>query len=430
MALKSFVKYSADSDFPIQNLPFGIVSTKQRPYPHAASIIGDFVIDLEEIARAGLFDGPKLRDVASEVFSKPNLNDFMALGREAWREARSTLQRLFAEHSTTIRDSPTLRQKILVPVEATTSHLPFAVSDFSDFSLSMHHMTTMGKIFGAPKLHPNAEDLPVAYHGRSSTVSITGTDVVRPWGLFRRANEAKTTLGPSEMVDFELEIGYIVGTGQKSWVAPANADEHIFGVVILNDWSARDIQGWESVPLGPFLGKSFLSSVSPWIVSLDALAPFSVEPTMRAPQPAPYLRDSSYSAANSGWYDVRLSVELTPAGHTEPLTIAKSNTKDLYWNGRHMLAHQTVNGCSTRPGDLLGTGTVTSGEDPSVCGCMCEMTWRGTKPVPIGQTGLTRAFLQDGDEVVFRGWAQGEGYRVGFGTCRGKVVPAVEPKWK
>ncbi|KAJ3341862.1 hypothetical protein HDU93_003983 [Gonapodya sp. JEL0774] len=372
-SLKSFVSYSQDSDFPIQNIPFGIISTTDKPAPRAATIVGDYVVDLQEVAAAGLFDGKELRVVGKEVFSKPTLNAFMELGKPAWREARSTLQ----------------------------------------------------QIFGAKDMHPNTQDLPIAYHGRSSTIQVSGSGVKRPMGLFRKKGEQTTSFAPTNMLDMELELGYIVGVGSRGErISPAKAEEHYFGVVLLNDWSARDIQGWESVPLGPFNGKSFATSISPWVVTLDALSVFSIEPPSKAINPAPYLRDSSYSKSSTGWYDINLEVDLIPSGLSTPSTITRTNAKHLYWNGRHMLAHQTVGGCLIRTGDLLGTGTITAGEALQECGCFCEMTSLGSKPLAIGDTGLVRKFLEDGDEIVFRGHAQGDGFRIGFGECRGTILSA------
>ncbi|KAK9681445.1 hypothetical protein RND81_10G002600 [Saponaria officinalis] len=415
--LKSFVQVPSESHFPIQNLPYGVFRPEPGSPPRPGVAIGDFVLDLSEISSAGLFSGPIL--AASDCFLQPTLNKFSAMGRPAWKEARSTIQKLLSDTEPTLRDNSSLRKKALIPMGNVEMLLPVTIGDYTDFFASMHHAKNCGLIFRGPEnaINPNWFHLPIAYHGRASSVVISGTDIVRPRGQGPPTGKSPPYFGPSRKLDFELEMAAIVGPGNElgKSIDVNNAADHIFGLVLMNDWSARDIQGWEYVPLGPFLGKSFGTTISPWIVTLDALEPFACDPPKQEPPPLPYLTEKT-----SKNFDIKLEVQLKPAGQ-ESCVVTKSNFKHLYWTVTQQLAHHTINGCNLRPGDLLGTGTI-SGPDPDSLGCLLERTWNGQKPLSLN--GITRTFLEDGDEVTFTGVCKGNGYNVGFGTCTGKILPS------
>ncbi|GAB2301028.1 hypothetical protein Dimus_035064 [Dionaea muscipula] len=417
-ALKSFIEVHPDSDFPIQNLPYGVFKPDPLSQPRPGVAIGDYVLDLSEIYSAGFFDGPLL--YGSECFYQPTLNKFISLGRPAWKEARATLQKLLSSTEPTLRDNPTLRQKALVPMSKVELLLPTAIGDYTDFYANLNHATNCGIIFRGTEnpVPKNWFYLPIAYHGRASSVVISGTDIIRPRGQCFPAGDNPPSFGPSEKLDFELEMAAIVGPGNELGkpVDINDAANHIFGLVLMNDWSARDIQRWEYIPLGPFLGKSFGTTVSPWIVTLEALEPFACEAPKQDPPPLPYLSEKI-----SRNYDISLQVEIKPAGQDQAIIASKSNFKYLYWTLTQQLAHHTVNGCNLKPGDLLGTGTL-SGPVSDSLGCLMEITWNGQRPLSLN--GATRTFLEDGDEVIFKGACKGDGYNVGFGICSGKVLPS------
>ncbi|KAJ7967776.1 putative fumarylacetoacetase [Quillaja saponaria] len=418
MALKSFIEVRPDSHFPIQNLPYGVFKPETVSSPRPGVAIGDFVLDLSEIASAGLFDGPILK--SSDCFLQPNLNKFVALGKPAWKEARATLQKLLSATEPTLRDNANLRQKSLLPVDKVQFLVPVAIGDYTDFFSSMHHTKNCGIIFRGTQnpILQNWFHLPVAYHGRASSIVISGTDIIRPRGQGHPTGNSPPYFGPSLKLDFELEMATIVGPGNELGkpIDINEAADHIFGLVLMNDWSARDIQAWEYVPLGPFLGKSFGTTVSPWIVTLEALEPFAVDAPKQDPPPLPYLAEKVPRN-----YDVSLEVRIKPAEHTDSCVVTRSNLKHLYWTLTQQLAHHTINGCNLRPGDLLGTGTI-SGPEPESRGCLLELTWNGQEPLSLN--GATRKFLEDGDEVIFSGSCKGNGYNIGFGTCSGKIVPS------
>ncbi|RYR63322.1 hypothetical protein Ahy_A04g021130 isoform C [Arachis hypogaea] len=355
MALKSFIEVHPDSHFPIQNLPYGVFKPQPGSSPRPGVAIGDYVLDLSEIASAALFNGPLLNN--SDCFHQPNLNKFVSLGRPAWKEARATLQKLLSATEPTLRDNATLREKSLVPMSRVELLLPVQIGDYTDFFSSLHHTKNCGLIFRGSQ-NPVLENwyhLPVAYHGRASSVVISGTDIVRPRGQAHPTPGSPPYFGPSRKLDFELEMATIVGPGNDLGkpVDINNAADHIFGVVLMNDWSARDIQAWEYIPLGPFLGKNFGTTISPWIVTLEALEPFACEAPKQDPPPLPYLTEKV-----SKNYDVALEVHIKPAEHEKPSVVTRSNLKHLYWTLTQQLAHHTINGCNLRPGDLLGTGTI------------------------------------------------------------------------
>ncbi len=423
-ALRSFVEVEPDSPFPIQNLPFGVFQRQGGRSARVGVAIGAYVLDLSVLEEEKLFDGEVL--AGRRPFSQPSLNPFMALGRPAWREARRTVQHLLLADTPTLRDDDGLRARALVPCDDVEMLLPAHVGDYTDFYSSRQHATNVGSMFRDPEnaLLPNWLHLPVGYHGRASSVVASGTDVVRPHGQLKPSDDEPPVFGPSRLLDFELEMGFFAGPGNAlgTPISIDDAGEHLFGFVLVNDWSARDIQKWEYVPLGPFLGKSFATSVSPWVVTAEALEPFRVEgeaqgPEAGNPEILDYLKQKGKRSL-----DLHLEVSLWPQDAASPTTIARSNAKYLYWSPEQQLTHHTANGCNVRPGDLMASGTI-SGEEKGSYGSMLELSWRGSEPVQL-RDGEERKFLQDGDLVTMTGWAQGDGYRVGFGEVRGRVLPA------
>nr|CAD1831383.1 unnamed protein product [Ananas comosus var. bracteatus] len=424
---RSFVEVHRDSHFPPENLPFGVFRPKggaggggdAAAAARPGVAIGEFVLDLSAVAAAGLFDGPELK--GSDCFFQPSLNMFLEMGRPAWKEARSTLQKILSADEPVLRDNATLREKCLLPMSEVEMLLPIVIGDYTDFFSSMYHAKNCGTIFRGPEnaIAPNWFHLPIAYHGRASSIVISGTDIVRPRGQGHPSGNSLPYFGPSQKLDFELEMAAIVGPGNELGkpIAVDNAADHIFGLVLMNDWSARDIQAWEYVPLGPFLGKSFGTTISPWIVTLDALEPFACNAPIQDPPPLPYLAEKKHIN-----YDIPLEVWIKPKGHDNPSVITKSNFKHLYWTVTQQLAHHTVNGCNLRPGDLLGTGTI-SGPEPESLGCLLELTWNAKKSLTLGSS--SRKYLEDGDEVIFTACSKGEDYNIGFGTCTGKVLPSL-----
>lgn len=414
----SFIPVDPDSDFPIQNLPYGIFSTEDEPRHRIGVAIGDQILDLKVISH--LFNGPTLSG-KQDVFHEPTLNSFMALGRNAWREARQTLQQLLSATEPTLRDSKELRARAFVPQSMAKLHLPANIGDYTDFYSSRDHATNVGIMFRGKEnaLMPNWLHLPVGYHGRASSVVVSGTPIKRPKGQIRPNDDKPPSFDASKLLDIELEMAFFVGPGNDlgNPIPIQKADEHIFGMVLMNDWSARDIQKWEYVPLGPFLSKNFATTISPWVIPMEALMPFVLPNPVQDPAPLPYLQDKSNYTFN-----INLSVCLQGDGMKEPATICRSNFKYMYWNMKQQLAHHTVTGCNARPGDLLASGTI-SGPDPESFGSMLELSWRGSKQIDLGN-GHTRTFLRDGDTVVITGYCQGEGYRVGFGECSGTIQPA------
>ncbi|KAK3152410.1 hypothetical protein QOZ80_2BG0158520 [Eleusine coracana subsp. coracana] len=419
--LRSFVEVPAGSHFPIQNLPFGVFRRRgaSASPPRPAVAIGDFALDLAAVADAGLFDGPVLS--GSQCFHQETLNVFLGMGRLAWKEARATLQKILSADEPVLRDNEDLRKKCLVPMSDIEMLLPMKVGAYTDFFCSVHHARNCGFIFRGPQtpVNPNWFHLPVGYNGRASSVVVSGTDIIRPRGQGHPAANSRPYFGPSQKLDFELEMAAVVGPGNQLGkpIDINDAEEHIFGLVLMNDWSARDIQAWETIPLGPFLGKSFGTTISPWIVTLDALKPFTCEAPKQEPEPLPYLAERNHIN-----YDISLEVLIKPKGQNDASVVAKTNFKNLYWTVTQQLAHHTVNGCNMSPGDIFATGTL-SGPEPESLGCLLELTWNGQKEIQVGNS--TRKFLEDGDEVILTGCCKGEGYSIGFGACTGKVLPAL-----
>jgi fumarylacetoacetase len=417
-ALRSFMPVAAESHFPIQNLPFGVFQRRGES-PRVGVAIGDQVLDLAVLEAAGFFDGPALK--GKKIFDRPALNAFLALGRPAWREARTTISRLLSAGEPALRDNAGLRGRALLPMNDVTLLLPAEIGDYTDFYASREHATNMGTMIRGPEnaLPPNWLHLPIAYHGRASSLVVSGTDIRRPRGQIKPDDAATPSFVPTRAMDFELEAGFLIGPGNELGqpIPIERAPEHVFGMILVNDWSARDIQKWEYVPLGPFLAKNFGTSVSPWVVPMEALEPFRVAGPTQEPVPLPYLRSESNQA-----FDIHLEVWLQSTRMTQPQRICTSNAKYLYWNVWQQLAHHTVNGCNLKPGDLLATGTI-SGPTPDSFGSMMELSWRGARPIEL-PAGEKRAFLQDGDRVTMTGWCQGASYRVGFGEVTGVVLPA------
>jgi fumarylacetoacetase len=416
--LRSFVPVAADSHFPIQNLPYGSFVCRGIG-PHVGIAIGDQVLDLTVLEERGLLRVPGAD--GWPVFAAGTLNALLALGREAWKATRAAVSRLLRDDQPALRDDATLRASVLVPQKEVTMRLPAVVGDYTDFYSSREHATNVGTMLrGADKaLMPNWLHLPVAYHGRSSSLVVGGTDVRRPKGQFKPDNVDAPQFGPTRSLDFELETGVLVGPGNELGrpIPVEKAEDHLFGMVLVNDWSARDVQAWEYVPLGPFLAKNFATSVSPWVVTLEALEPFRTSGPVQDPVPLPYLRQSGPHT-----FDIRLEAHLQTVRMEKPHTISATNFKHLYWSMAQQLAHHTVNGCNLRPGDLLASGTV-SGPTPDSLGCLLELTWRGSRPLTL-PSGEQRTFLQDGDRLSLTGWCQGEDYRVGFGEVTGAILPA------
>ena len=411
--LESFIKVDPENHFPIQNLPYGVFRPPHDPAPRIGVAIGDYILDLAELERRGL-----LTDFGAEqkVFDREQLNAFLQLSRPAWTQVRSRLTDLLRADSRELRDNEPLRQQVLLPMDQCEMLLPIAVPDYTDFYSSRDHATNVGTMLrGADNaLQENWLHLPVAYHGRASSLVVSGTDIQRPTGQLGAGQ-----FGPSRAIDFELEMGFFVGTesilGQP--IPIDRAADHIFGMVLVNDWSARDIQKWEYVPLGPFLAKSFATSISPWVVTTDALKEFRRPLPAQDPEVLPYLRwDADHS------YDIELGVYLTPESTNTAVEITRSNFQHLYWSIHQQLAHHTVAGCNVRPGDLLASGTI-SGPEKGSRGSMLELSWRGAEPLEL-PGGEQRIFLSDGDRVTMTAWCEGNGYRVGFGDVTGKLLPA------
>ena len=404
------IEVAKDSDFSIYNIPFGVFSTDGLS-PRVGVAIEDQILDLKALAEHDVFD------FDTAVFSSKSLNDFIALGKPITSKVRRDIQSWLREEHPVLSKN---RMALFVAQSNATMHMPVEVGDYTDFYSSIEHATNVGKLFRDPEnaLLPNWRHLPVGYHGRASSIIVSGQDIRRPCGQTKPPNAESPLFGPSKRLDFELEMAFIVGKennlGQP--IAIAETRDHIFGMVLFNDWSARDIQKWEYVPLGPFLGKSFASSISPWVVTVEALSPFSVVGPVQAPEVLPYLRRSD--DAN---YDINLEVGLRPAGGQEEI-ICRSNYKYMYWDMCQQLTHHTVNGCNVRVGDMMASGTI-SGKDEDSYGSLLEMSHGGKKPLQLS-SGIERTFLEDGDSLTMRGYAEKDGMRVGFGEVTSTILPA------
>lgn len=420
--LTSFIDIAADSDFSIHNLPYGIFSDAKDATGNnnrrAGVAIGEQVLDLSILEAEGL-----LSLAGGPYFDQPTLNAFIDSGRGNWTKARSTIQTLLSADSDTLRDNKDLQAKALFKQADVTMHLPVHVPGFTDFYSSKEHATNVGTMFRDPKnaLLANWTEMPVGYNGRASTVIVSGTDVIRPSGQLKPNPDERPIFSPCKRLDFELETAFVVGKGNNIGqpIAVDEANDHIFGMVLLNDWSARDIQKWEYVPLGPFNAKTFASEVSPWIVTMDALAPFKTACPTQEPKPLAYLNEKD----SNNSFNINLSVELLPENSDEATVVCDTNFKYMYWSMAQQLTHHTITGCKVEVGDMMGSGTI-SGPTPDSYGSMLEIAWNATKPVTL-KGGETRSFIEDGDTVIMKGYSEKDGIRVGFGEVRGKVLPAL-----
>jgi fumarylacetoacetase len=414
--LRSFIDVAPDSHFPIQNLPYGLFSAKDGLAPRVGVAIGDCVLDLWQLAQDCRFDV-----VEPAVFAASQLNPFMALGPKVWSSTRARISELLRHDHPELRDNEKLRKRALVPMTDVKLHLPFAVSGYTDFYSSKEHATNVGVMFRGKDnaLQPNWLHMPIAYNGRASTVVVSGTKVRRPRGQLKPPTADVPSFGPCKRLDFELEMGVVVGqpSVMGEMLTEKQAEEMIFGFVILNDWSARDIQQWEYVPLGPFQAKVFATSISPWVVTREALEPFRLHGPAQEPKPLAYLQQ-----AQPNNYDMALEVGMRAPQMNAPKNISRTNFKYMYWSSVQQLVHHAACGCAMNVGDLLGSGTI-SGPEKDQRGSLLEISWNGTEPVELA-TGVKRTFLEDGDSLVMRGWCQGDGYRVGFGEVEGTITPA------
>ncbi len=414
--LRSFIEVAPESHFPLQNLPYGIF----RPHDdkaRAGVAIGDLVLDLAVLEEDGYFRALDFGE--RPVFAGDSLNPFLALGRPAWRKTREILQHLLAAETGGLRDDQALRKRAFHPQKDVTMQLPARIGGYTDFYSSYHHAFNVGTMFRGPEnaLMPNWKWLPIAYHGRASSIVPSGAEVRRPHGQIKPPDADTPSYSASRALDFELETAFFIGPPNKLGepVPIAQAVDHIFGLVLMNDWSARDIQTWEYQPLGPFLAKNFCTSISPWVVTLEALEPFRQPLPAQDPAPLDYLR-----APNDFTFDIRLEARLQTEKMSAAQTITRSNFQNLYWSIAQQLAHHTVGGCNLQPGDLLASGTI-SGPEEDARGCMLELTWRGANPLQL-PGGETRKWLEDGDRLTISGWCEGDGYRVGFGEVTGRIV--------
>ena len=415
--LTSWLPVPAESDFPIQNIPFGVFLTRENVIT-IGTRIGDHAIDLAALHQLGYFEGIPLTD---DIFLQDTLNDFISDGKKTWRLVRDRISEIFQTDSKVLKDNAKHRDIILFTLDEIEMQLPVYIGDYTDFYSSKEHATNVGKMFRDPEnaLLPNWLHIPVGYHGRSSTIKTTNLPIHRPKGQTLPKGANKPVFGPSKMVDFEVEMGFITTDANVMGEAIAvhQAEEYIFGLVLLNDWSARDIQKWEYVPLGPFLAKNFASSISPWIVTLDALQPFRVSGPEQDPVPLAYLQWDE-----PGNYDIQLEAAIAPqdAGET---VVCRTNFRYMYWSMAQQLAHHTINGCEVNSGDLMGSGTI-SGSTEDSFGSMLELAWQGTKPIPL-DNGETRTSIQDHDTVILRGHCQNKTTRIGFGEVRNQLLPSL-----
>jgi fumarylacetoacetase len=417
MPLRSFIEIAKGSHFSIQNLPFGVFQPQQAK-PRVGVAIGDLIVDLSVLEELGHFRSSEFRD--RQVFSEDSLNAFLALGRPAWRKTREMVQHLLSVETATLRDDSKLRARIFHAQKDVLMKLPVRIGNYTDFYSSYHHAHNVGTMLRGPEnaLMPNWKWLPVAYHGRASSVVISGTDVRRPSGQTKPPDASAPVFGPTKSLDYELEMAFLVGPGNSLGepVPIERATDCIFGLVLMNDWSARDIQAWEYQPLGPFLAKNFCTSISPWVVTLEALEPFRKPLPPQDPEPLLYLRGK-----DDFTFDIRLEAALQSSSMEAPHIITRTNFQNIYWSIAQQLAHHTVTGCNLQPGDLLASGTI-SGPTEESRGCMLELTWRGANPLNL-PNGETRKWLEDRDKLAITGWCEGDGYRVGFGEVSGRILP-------
>ena len=414
--MKSFINYPQNSDFSIHNIPFG-VAVFNREYIACCTRIGDLVIDLATLFDYGFFD--EIEGLNENVFEAYTINEFIELGKPVTNAVRLKIQELLLEGSSLSHDEKTI-EECFYDLDKVQMMMPLHVQNYTDFYSSIEHATNVGKMFRDPAnaLLPNWKHLPVGYHGRASSIVVSGINFHRPKGQMKPADAEKPIFGASKQLDFELEMAFVLNKNTEigESISTQEAEDAIFGMVIFNDWSARDIQSWEYVPLGPFLGKNFCSSISPWVVTLEALEPFRTASPKQEPEVLDYLKFEGDKN-----FDINLEVYLQPENGEENL-ICKSNYKYMYWNMTQQLAHHTINGCNVEVGDLYASGTI-SGSEPNSFGSMLELTWRGQNPLKLSD-GTERKFIEDHDTIIMRGFSEKDGIRVGFGEVRGKVLPA------
>lgn len=415
--MKSFVEYSADSDFSIHNIPFG-VAVFNKEYIGCCTRIGDQIVDLATLYDFGYFE--EIEGLIDNVFEAYTLNEFIELGKPITNAVRLKIQELLLEDSILSKDEKTI-EGAFYDLDQVKMMMPVHIPNYTDFYSSIEHATNVGKMFRDPDnaLLPNWKHLPVGYHGRASSIVVSGTEINRPKGQMKPADVEKPVFGPCKQLDFELEMAFIINknTEMGESISTKEAEDAIFGMVIFNDWSARDIQSWEYVPLGPFLAKNFGSSVSPWVVTIEALEPFRTSSPTQDPEVLDYLKFEGDKN-----YDINLEVYIQPENGEQNL-ISESNYKHMYWNMTQQLAHHTVNGCNVEVGDMYASGTI-SGSDPKSFGSMLELTWRGQNPITLNN-GEERKFIDDNDTVTMKAWAEKEGIRVGFGEVSGKIIPSI-----
>ncbi|MEZ7528206.1 fumarylacetoacetase [Cloacibacterium normanense] len=414
--MKSFINYPQNSDFSIHNIPFG-VAVFNREYIACCTRIGDLVIDLATLYDYGFFD--EIEGLNENVFEAYTLNEFIELGKPVTNAVRLKIQELLLEGSLLSHDEKTI-EECFYDLDKVQMMMPLHVQNYTDFYSSIEHATNVGKMFRDPvnALLPNWKHLPVGYHGRASSIVVSGINFHRPKGQMKPADAEKPIFGASKQLDFELEMAFVLNKNTEigESISTQEAEDAIFGMVIFNDWSARDIQSWEYVPLGPFLGKNFCSSISPWVVTLEALEPFRTASPKQEPEVLDYLKFEGDKN-----FDINLEVYLQPENGEENL-ICQSNYKYMYWNMTQQLAHHTINGCNVEVGDLYASGTI-SGNEQNSFGSMLELTWRGQNPLKLSD-GTERKFIEDHDTIIMRGFSEKDGIRVGFGEVRGKVLPA------
>ena len=412
---KSWLAVNKDSDFPIQNIPFGVFLTKENVVT-VGTRIGDFAIDLGALQQLNYFEGIELTD---DMFMQDTLNDFISDGKKTWRLVRNRIADIFDAENAKLRDNKKQREIVIFNMNEIEMQLPVLIGDYTDFYSSKEHATNVGKMFRDPAnaLLPNWLHIPVGYHGRSSTIIPSGIPVHRPMGQLMTEGATSPVFGPSRLIDFELETAFITTDANVMGenVLVHEAEDYIFGMVLLNDWSARDIQKWEYVPLGPFLGKNFATSISPWIVTMDALEPFRTKGPNQDPTPLPYLQQKGKHT-----FDINLEVAIEPENGS-PTTVSKSNFKYLYWSMSQQLAHHTSNGCRVNSGDMMGSGTI-SGAEPTSFGSMLELTWSGKNPIKLND-GTERKFINDNDTVIMTGFCENKEVRIGFGEVSTKLLP-------
>jgi fumarylacetoacetase len=417
--LKSWIPYDESCDFTIYNIPFGIIETTNGS-THLATIIGDTIIDLAAMQMLGYFEGYALQK--AQVESR-FLNEFIALGKQTTSAIRNRIIELFSEGNKQLSSNDAHCKQVLLKAADCKLLLPVKVNNYTDFYSSIEHATNVGTMFRDPKnaLLPNWKHIPIGYHGRASSIVVSGTNFHRPKGQTKAADAELPEFGPSKMLDFELEMAFVVGkeTQLGETIAIDSSNEYIFGMLLFNDWSARDMQTWEYVPLGPFLAKNFASTVSPWLVTMEALAPFKVPQPIQEPKVLPYLQSSE----NNNNIDIHLQVAIQPEIGAEKV-VSNSNFKYMYWSMNQQLTHHASNGCNIQIGDMYASGTI-SGPTEDSYGSMLELTWRGTKPITMPD-GSQRKFIMDGDTVKMRGYCLKNGIRVGFGEVSAKVLPATK----